>query len=713
MELDSYQRCVGGADKKIKFCCGNKILVDLNEVFAAMEANQKAAALDRINRAIGKHGDKDCLLATKVSVLIQLSQFDQAQGLVDTMLSRNPVNPVALGQRTTLLAVAGDAPGALDTLQLALEHYDRTISRGVMNAIRIVGAMLHSMGNLLAARAHLTLYSSLTTEPDPEVTQLLMHTVSDPSVPVLLKHDFELPVAPEGGSWSAEYNALRGNANRGRWRSGLLRIRELDEAHPGQPILRKAIAILENRIGEPQSQAEAWRRYAETPGVPMEEAIEAEAIAMILSDDVLDEAETTQELVTFPVPDAQQAVDQLQKNPRAWLHKEYRSPEGAPPAKAVFSLLDRPALTEGSEVSLDTIPNVHGTVMVYGRETDRDPRVEIEGFVGHGLEEAIELVRESLGDALAAEPSSREELDRARVIDVLFSVRWHLPFPVESDRRRTLLNEKIEKFLLERWPDLPLSRLGGQSPRAAAQDSSLHRALLAWILSTEESLHGGSAGRIDLNPLREKLGLPVRATLSPDGLNLDRLPLVRFVKLDFPALNDAQLDRALAVAKISGHVYLTHLAASEKLKRSAELSARERFELLALHAFSSGSSSEGRDNFKEMESLRETAEVDEPSFLLALLEWSLTRGQSDLVEQTMETLQRKFRDHPGVMSAVGQLLVRLGVLAPDGSPIEDGASAAPAEAPASSGELWTPEASAGAGAASGGSESKLWLPGME
>lgn len=709
MELDAYQRCVGGCDKKIKFCCGTKILGDLNGVFAAIEADQKASALDQINRAIAKQGEKDCLLATKVSVLIQLNQYEQATALVDTLLSRNPVNPVALGQRTTLLAVAGDSAGALDSLQLALEHYDRTISRGVMNAIRIVGALLHSMGNPLAARAHLTLYSSLSTTPDEEVGQLLLHSYSDPDTPILLKHDYDLPVAPEGGSWSAEYNALRLNAQRGRWRSTLARMRELDESHPGQPILRKAIAVLENRIGDPASQAAAWLRYSETPGVPTDEAIEAAALSLVIGGDTLNENVSSHRLTTFQIKDTGSAIEQLSKDPRASAHAEFRVPDGSPPPKAVFSILDRAALRPDATIELESIPNVQGTAIIYGRETDREPRVEIEGYSGHGLETAIQLVRDALGPDISTEATADEELGTTNVIDLLFSVRWHITQPIEPEQRRDLLERHIRSFLMDSWPLVPLTKFGGLNATEAARDPANHRPLLAWLLMTEEVLDNASFGWIDLNPLRAKLGLPERATISPVNINLDRLPIYRFSKLDFEAMTDQQLDRAMYLGRISGHGYLVYRTTTEKLNRGTSLQPQERFHLLSMHAQATPNISEGRADFAEMEALREAAEVEEPAFLLAYMEWCLKRGQADLVEKVMSTIQKKYRNDPIVMPALGQLLVRLGILSPNGRRPHESA-AEPAAQPVAS-TVWTPEASAPADPSSSGS--KLWLPGME
>lgn len=730
MQLDAYQRCVGGADKKIKFCCGKEITGDLNSIFEAVEADQRAAALDRCNRAIQKHGDKDCLLATKVSVLIQLNETEQAGPLVDTLLERDPRNPVALGQKTTLLAIADRVEAAVDCLQEALEHFDRTISRGVLNAIRIVGALLHEHNNVFAARAHLVLYSTLATEPDPEVARLMLTGLSDASIPIFLKHDFELPIAPAEGSWSATYNAIRASTMRGRWKSSLAKLRELDAQHPGQPILRKAIAVLENRVGTPPTQAEAWRRYSETPGVPTEEAIEAEAIAQTLGGDSLDDKEHRRLLLSFPVVDLERALAGLAKHPRAASHGQVTMPHpDLPPPRAAYSILDAPPLADDEEIQLDTIPIVIGSAMIYGRETDREPRIEIEGYEEFGLDETIRTVREAVGDAVGPEPTATETIGEMGSIDLRMGVRWYLARAVEPELRRDLLRQHFVRFQNETWPSMPLSKFGGKTAREAAADPNNHRLLLAWLMSVEELIDTSSFDRIDLDPLRRELGLPERGRLEPAGLNLDRLPPYRFSRLNFAALSDDQLTRLMHIARFVGHPYVIRQLIGLKLERSGgALPPREEYELRMQRAMMSPHVAEGRADFERMEQIREGAEVPRGMHLVWLLDWALGRGAVDLLEKTMETLQRRHFQEPGIADQVARILVRHGVISPEalarGEFAPGSAHRPPAPAPVAgtapiagsapiapaAGSLWTPDEPS---SPSGDSGSKLWLPGMD
>ena len=92
----------------------------------------------------------------------------------------------------------------------------------------------------------------------------------------------------------------------------------------------------------------------------------------------------------------------------------------------------------------------------------------------------------------------------------------------------------------------------------------------------------------------------------------------------------------------------------------------------------------------------------------------LQRGEVDQFERIMNTLRANHFQEPGVAEQVYQLLVRLGIITPDGQPARRGGGPASpmAEAPASAeptGGIWTPEGDAAA-ARNSGKESKLWVP---
>ncbi len=715
MQLDGYQRCVGGADKKIKFCCGKDITQDLNAIFSAMGADQKAAALDTANRAIQKHGEKDCLLATKASVLIQLNEYEQAEELVEKLLQNNPANPVALGQKTTLLAVEDKVEEAVHCLQRALELYDRTISRGVLNAIRIVGALLQNHGHTTAARAHLILYNTLAEEPDSEVARLLMNTFADPSTPVFLKHDADLPAAPEESGWATTYNSVRASAQRGRWLSSLEKLRELDADHPNQPILRKAIAVLESRIGSNESMSTAWGQYANTPGVPFEEAVEAQATAQVLVNDMLDETKSDQRISTYPIQDADAVIERFTSADRAEMIQRAVMPDpDQPPPKMAFVLLDRPKTQEVTpEIQHHEIPNVIGSVMVYGKQTDREARIEIEGWSGLGYEDALELAKQLLGDQLG-DQQDELTLGQEKVMAIRMGVRWFLDKQMEPAVQRRLLEAQYREFYTETWPDLPLSCFNGQTPREAAKDPQNQLQLLAWLMSTEESLDTTSFEPIDLNPMREALGLPLRETIDPATVNLDRLPLCRFSKLDFEKLSDEQLARLIHICRIAGHSYALLKGAAIQLARQPEMDATEQYDLRMLCAYLSPDMGVGLEQFKILEELVGNTEIPRSSLMLTQLDWSLSRGAIELAQEVSKTIQKRYVSEPGVAQRFAQLLVQHGVIDPrELQGRGPGAAAAPPADQATPNNIWTPDDSGAATTDEESGGSKLWVPGMD
>ena len=94
--------------------------------------------------------------------------------------------------------------------------------------------------------------------------------------------------------------------------------------------------------------------------------------------------------------------------------------------------------------------------------------------------------------------------------------------------------------------------------------------------------------------------------------------------------------------------------------------------------------------------------------LLAELPLRLLRGDGVEAQQVIDTLRTRHKQEPGVMESLYNLLVRFGIISPDGRPA---AAAPPAEmesaAPAAS-QLWTPDAPQAA--AEGQKTSKLWVP---
>ena len=92
MSIDQYQLCPCGSNKKVKFCCARDVLPEINKVLTALQGDQRVAALDHVNNAIEKKGDKDCLLNIKTNILLQLGEEDKARETSKQVLKKNPDN---------------------------------------------------------------------------------------------------------------------------------------------------------------------------------------------------------------------------------------------------------------------------------------------------------------------------------------------------------------------------------------------------------------------------------------------------------------------------------------------------------------------------------------------------------------------------------------------------------------------------------------------
>ena len=86
MAIDIYKACPCGSGKKIKFCCGD-LAADIERVVRMIQGDQRVAALQLVNKLLGKHPDRVALLDLKASIVLTMSEWDQATEIVDRIRS--------------------------------------------------------------------------------------------------------------------------------------------------------------------------------------------------------------------------------------------------------------------------------------------------------------------------------------------------------------------------------------------------------------------------------------------------------------------------------------------------------------------------------------------------------------------------------------------------------------------------------------------------
>lgn len=723
MPLDAYQPCPCGSQKKVKFCCSKDIASELDKIFHSIQANQRVAALEQINRLVAAKGERDCLMVTKASVLMQLGQIDKSREIVETMLERQPENPLVLGQAALLALEEQDVDEAVVLLQNALNQVEESVPGLLVDVIRLVGISLHMSGRFPAARTHLAMYQRTVGKEDQQVMSLLVRSYSSPQIPLLLKEDYPLVPAPEGAEWASELDDIRAIADQGRFRSAIERLRELEAKFSAEPVIRRNIAVLENRLGDTPAIVDAWRTYARTPGVDLEDAIEAEAIAQLLDDDP-DRDYVEEVVVSIDIDDVSKVMETLTANPLFDFvpNSDQMRSEDGPPPKAIFHMLDKPIPMEDAALSLDTVPTIEADVYVFGRETDRSARLVVQILKDEQFEARLDKLRSELGELLG-EQTSEDVMDQLTRQAAVLSWRWRFPETATAETRRNLAIARQEKMMLETWPDLKLDILDGKSPREAAGDEEYQLPLLAAILLLEDTGDYHTARRLDINRLRESLSLPPRQTTDPTQRNIQDLSLTQFSKVDFAKASDEDLLYAIGVASMNGIPGSMIDVYRERLNRDSisdeQFGKSQAYASLARLVESDDEALELIDKAKEyVESKNESIN----RLLVYEFELRLERQIMDGTRELMERLEKISRQDPDTMQALGRVLERFGFI--QGAGQAAGRQQAPSvPTPSTESALWTPGAESApatpaaapnpAGEKPEGGSSGLWLPGMD
>ena len=718
MALDVYQQCPGGIDRKIKFCGCKDILGDLDDLAEAINGGQRAAVLSRVNRLLETNGSRACLLALKGTVQMQVGDFSGLAETAEEFLKAFPENSVALGLSAVVAATTADSDTAIDRLQGALAGVGETMHEIVYEAIGIVGHLLLQQGAVLAAQGHMILQTSLTASDDTRPFETLVRLHASPEVPLLIKQNIALVDPPEDAAWKEKCEAALMSANRGAWVVAITELSALAEDSPQEPTLWKNIAVLQGRLGRDQDAAEAWRKYASCDAVPADDAVDAQAMAQLLS---ASDGETIHEVnQTYPITDAERAMERLLSENHASnmpVDLNQLAKEGAPPPKGAFWLLDRPMPASGTDLKLEDVPKVLGEMYLYGKETDRDARLEFIVEQTADFETKTSALKEMLGE-FGGPVEKEEPIGEVPAADAALRWRWRLPSDTPMEDQRALIEEKRREVNLNRWPETPMAELDGKRPAEVAGDSGYRVRLLASILLLE--LAGEqSRSRFDFNELRAKLELPTRVDIEPDGVDLAELPLVGLHLVPPEKLADEDLAIAYQRAVMVHATRAIHrlgLAMVTRASLKDEFDPARVYDALSQAAYTPDEAMEFTDKAREAA----VAAGQSPApHLLRELNLRLQRGEGEECSRLIYTLQRNHVNEPGVAQALHSLFVQMGVITPDGKPTDAAMqhqsqqqAAVPGEqAPSGTGELWSPDGAAPP--AEDKDKPSIWVPGMD
>ncbi len=710
--------CPGGTGKKIKHCRCRDISGEIQKVMRAMAGNQRVAALDQLNRLLATHANRPCLLSLKAVTLMDMQDLQKLEETVATFLQAAADNPLAHAYAAILEVNKHNCKAAVNELQAGLDHVTDFLPGELVDAMGAVAKALLEEGHYMAARGHL-LFRAVTTREAEDAVRTLRSVTAVAQVPLLLKQDllFELSVADV--PWSDQFREAAVLASNGCWKSALAAFERLNEQHPGNAQVLVNIALARTYLGHPDS-ADAWHAFAALDGVDFDKAVNAEALALLLSDQAVVFGTAALVKRVYEIDDVDAVQEKLLSSDQAVLETRDTSDLGdqdGPPPKALFTLLDRPVLRDAdAELSLDVLPRMVGNAVLYGRETDRTARIELLLLRSVTEAAAQRLLASIAGDLLSEDRVTEEVLNT--VPRDLAEFGPNLYFPRETPlipRQRWTEAATLAEYL-ERWPHTPLPVLDNKTPAEVAGDPQYRVRLAAVLVVLEQSCERRWLP-LEVNQLRRRVEIPQAPPLDPTQTPINQVRPQAWHRLEVTKLSDDDLLLMFARTSAYDAHWARDLVSTELLRRE-HLSDKVS---MASVAGSLGQAIHDSDRalalFARARALEERANKSPARWYMAELPLRLARADVVEAQNIIGLLQDRYRTEPGVMESLYRILVQFGILRPDGqvADIEQDAEAAEPQPPAAAEpKIWTPGSpQPPAQGQQAQQPSKLWVPGQD
>ncbi|MGC3965962.1 MAG: hypothetical protein QM775_00905 [Pirellulales bacterium] len=341
------------------------------------------------------------------------------------------------------------------------------------------------------------------------------------------------------------------DARRGLWWRAADKFKSLIPKADAAPELWRNLSVVRAWLGDNAGSITALRKLA-AMDIPWDDAVEAEALAQIYDGgadtDVVDELRAT---VDVKNPEAANEVFSSHKQFTAFRWESLGIDFGdQPPPRSAYFLLDRPLPATGVGIARQDVPRILARILVFGRQTDREARLEVfcRSTERHQVKQTLATVMPP--DALGAWPESPEKVGDVPVAEASLSWSWRLPDDTPPAHIRQMLDDQRRDAVLNIWTQTHQQRFGGKTPAEATSDSQYRVPLAGSVLLIELSFSQASTTSV-FDELRTQLGIqppavPDMATAGPLGV-----PYTRLHRLDAPKLSDDDLvmsfQRALQV----------------------------------------------------------------------------------------------------------------------------------------------------------------------
>ncbi len=723
MSVDTYAICPCGSGKKIKFCKCKDSVGELDRVLKMVEGGQVVPALDRLAGILQEHPDAAWALAIRGRLLLDLREYDSLADNADRFIRLQPSNPLALTQRAAALLFRGDVEGGTEAILEALTESGRQVDSFVLDVISVLAYSLAQHGVFLTARVYASMVMMSTGyEGGKTVVSVLQQLNSAPTISQLLKHIPEEIARPADVDWAERYDEAASLLNSNKVVLAQSKFESLQRSHSGEPAILSGLLNCAIWRGDSDAQSQMMLKLSQCDSLDFEQRVRFRAMSALVQTGMPDlSVEVSKFEAEIDNPEeiemALTADSRLVSLPPEMLSNMRVSEDDIPP-RAGFQILDRDKPESVDTLPpLEEIPEATAMVFLFGKQTDREARIEVHDVRAENVDDVRGRVSAVIGDR-QLEQGIGDPLPLIVACQPPVAMMRFKAKPAEAE---TLQAQLAAARIPAAVVSMKLPILGGKSLQETAGDESklLERTAVVRIIEQYDSI--ASKGENIIDEVYQLAGLQPLPAIQPTDDQVESLANDELHRVDVSGLNIESLLYLLQrCQQVSSTLALRKCA--KQLIQSDVTDEQKPVKLVAyISLINTAEQSESAlAMLEEAKAYAETNGVSTANLLLSEVGLRLNAGDGVGFQKAIETLSSRHSNEPEVMAQLQRILMAYGLIGPDGMPRTQptvpppGGAPAAAAPPAADGGLWTPDAgNPPAGPAPEGAGNKLWIPGMD
>ena len=716
MSVDKYSVCPCGTGKKIKFCCKESVS-ELDAVLSMVEGGQVVPALDQLSSILQEHPNAAWALAIRGRLLLDLREYDSLSENAERFIRLQPSNPLALTQRAAANLFHGEVEDATASMLEALTESGSDVDSFVLDVSSVLAYSLAQRGTFLTARVYATLSMMATGyEGGQASVSVLRQMNSAPTISQLMKTVPQPIGRPGDAQWGERYDEA----------ANLLRSNKIDLAESKFESLRRTVpnepAILSGLLtcaiwrGNTDAQSELLKKLSECESLDFEERVRNRAMSALV--------DPTSAEISIPIMKMYADLDNPEQIEMSLMASSrfvvlppdllagMRTTEDEVPPRCGFQMLDRDK-PDSLEVlpPIDEVPEAIALVFVYGKQTDREARLEVLDVRKPLLNEVKEGIQDAVGD-LELNELKGELLPMLVACQPAVAMIRFQAKPAEAEKLQSgLMAARMPKAITS----IETPMLDGGSLASTCDDESklFERTVMMRIVEQYDALVAKGQGIIDEAYRIAKL--EPQPMLKPAPGDVETIANEDLNRIDCSDLDaESQIYLLQRAQQVSATPTVRRVA---KQLIGTEL-AEEQKPAKMLAYMTLINAAEGNEQaielMDEAKAFAEANNIPTANLLLSEVGLRLSAGDGPGFQNAVETLSRQYGNEPEVMAKLQQTLMAYGLISPDGTPRQAPGGPGPAtEQGGGGGELWTPDSGAPAPESGGGGGGKLWVPGMD